>query len=272
VVFALVRSSDFVLTPPHEKNAFLGALSASEFALLRSHLAPLELHVGDTLHYCGERIDNVIFPNSGLVAMAVPLRAVSGAGVALVGREGVVGGFASAGSAPAACDAIVQVGGTALRMPASAFRNALEQSPSLRSLAARFDAAVLAHAQQTALCNAAHPVEARICRYLLEVQDRCGGDRIPLTQATLGQLLSVRRTTVTLVAGRLEALGVLQCRRGYMQITDREELERHACECYEHLKRYMAKLFAPAQGISIISPSMLMAPERRRPPKSDTLG
>lgn len=236
-----------MLMPPHEKNAFLAGLAVSEFALLRSHLAALELRVGDTLHYNGERIDYVVFPNSGLVAMAVPLLEVSGAGVALVGREGVIGGFAAAASAPAACDAAVQVGGTALRMPAPAFRYALEQSPSLRCLAARFDAAMLAHAQQTALCNAAHPVEARICRYLLEVQDRCGGDKIPLTQATLGQLLSVRRTTVTLVAGRLEAAGVLRCRRGYMQIIDREELERHACACYGHLKRYMAKLFAAAE-------------------------
>jgi CRP-like cAMP-binding protein len=239
-----------VLTPSHE-NAFLAGLPASEFALLRSHLAPLELHVGDTLHFCGERIDSVIFPISGVVAMAVPLQTVTGAGVALVGREGVVGGFAAAASAPAPCDAAVQVAGTGLRMPAAAFRYALEQSTPLRCLAARFDAAMLAHAEQMALCNAAHPAETRICRYLLEVQDRCGGDKIPLTQATLGQLLSVRRTTVTLVAGRLETAGVLQCRRGYMQIMDREQLERHACECYGHLKHYMAKLFAPAQGVSI---------------------
>lgn len=242
-----------MLTPSHEKNAFLAGLPASEFALLRSHMVSLELHVGDTLHVCGETIDNVIFPNSGVVAMAVPLQTAAGAGVALVGREGVIGGFAAAASAPASCDAAVQVAGTALRMPAPAFRYALEQSTTLRCLAARFDAAMLAHAEQMALCNAAHPVESRICRYLLEVQDRCGGDKIPLTQATLGQLLSVRRTTVTLVAGRLEAAGVLQCRRGYMQIMDREQLERHACECYGHLKQYMAKLFAPAQGVTSIA-------------------
>jgi CRP-like cAMP-binding protein len=140
-------------------------------------------------------------------------------------------------------------------MPASAFRYALEQSASLRALSARFDTVMLANAQQTALCNAAHPVEARICRYLLDVQDRCGNDKIPLTQATLGQLLGVRRTTVTLVAGRLEAAGVLNCRRGYMQIMDREALQCHACECYEHLKRYTAKVFTPGEAIPIVATS-----------------
>jgi CRP-like cAMP-binding protein len=251
-----------VLTAHHERNAFLSRLAGSESSLFRSQLSPLELRVGEALHYCGDGVDSVIFPNSGVVSMSVPLREVAGVGVALVGHEGVVGGFAAAACAPAACDAEVQVAGTASRMPASAFRYALEQNPSLRSLAARFDSAMLAHAQQMALCNAAHTVESRISRYLLEVQDRCGGNNVPLTQATLGQLLSVRRTTVTLVAGRLESAGVLRCRRGYIQIIDRQELERHACECYEHLKLYMAKLFAPAQGVSVIAPSAM--PEDRR--------
>jgi DNA-binding transcriptional LysR family regulator len=53
--------------------------------------------------------------------------------------------------------------------------------------------------------NAAHPVEARISRWLLEVQDRCGGSDIPLTQTTLAEMLGVQRTTINLAAGRLEA-------------------------------------------------------------------
>lgn len=253
-----------MLTESHAKNAFLSGLAAPEIALFRSHLAPLELRVGDALHRCGAQIENIIFPDSGLVTMTVPLREVAGAGVALAGREAIIGGFAAIGCAPASCDAEVQVPGTALHMAVAAFRDALEQSSALRSVAARFDSAMLAHAQQTALCNATHPVESRICRYLLEVLDRCDGNKIPLTQATLGQLLSVRRTTVTLVAGRLEAAGVLHCRRGCMQIMDREELERHACDCYAHHKRYMAKLFAPAPITSLVASSSAIEVEERR--------
>jgi hypothetical protein len=40
-----------------------------------------------------------------------------------------------------------------------------------------------------------------------------------------------------------------------MQIMDRHELEWRACECYEHLKQYTDKLFAPAEGISIVAPA-----------------
>ena len=120
----------------------------------------------------------------------------------------------------------------------------LDQNATIRSLAARFDSAMMAQSQQTALCNAAHSVEARVCRLLLEVHDRGDGNKVPLTQNSLAQTLGVRRTTVTLVAGRLEAAGALTCRRGYVQISNRGELERRSCECYAHAKRYVTRLFA----------------------------
>jgi CRP-like cAMP-binding protein len=129
-------------------------------------------------------------------------------------------------------------------MSAISFRNLLDQSPSIRRHGARFDSAMLAQAQQTALCNAAHPVGARICRWLLEVQDRTGSSKIPLTQVTLAQMLGVRRTTVTLIAGRLEASGIIDGRRGYLQIVNRKQLERHSCECYGQVRTYIAQLFA----------------------------
>lgn len=238
-----------MLGQPQERNSFLLELASAESALLRPHLVPFELRIGDCLHFFGDPVEDVIFPHSGLVAMTMPLRESSGAGVVLVGSEGIIGGFAAAASSPATCDAEVYIAGKASRMPASTFRYILDQSPSLRRRAARYDTAMLAQAQQTALCHAAHPVGARICRWLLEVQDRNGSNKVPLTQNTLAQMLGVRRTTVTLVAGRLEAAGVLRCHRGYMEILNQEELRRHSCECHAHLQGYMAVLFAsPREG------------------------
>lgn len=75
-----------------------------------------------------------------------------------------------------------------------------------------------------------------MCRWLLEVQDRSESERIPLTQGTFAELLGVRRTTVTLVAGQLEAAGAIDCRRGYMRVIDRAALEHCCCECYTRLK------------------------------------
>lgn len=223
-------------------NAFLSELTGEDFSLLRNHLSPHDLPAGATLHRYGEAIDEVFFPHSGLVTMTLPLHEGRGVGVALVGLEGLVGGFASAASAPASAESSVLIAGQASRIAASVFRHALDRSSSLRHWAAQFDNALIAQTQRTALCNAAHPVEARICRCLLEVQDRIGGDRISLTQDSLARLLGVRRTTVTLVAGRLEMAGTLKCRRGFMQVVDRAALERHSCACYAHAKDYAVLL------------------------------
>ncbi len=240
--------------PPSERNAFLAELPAAEFQLLRPHLAPIELRAGDCLHCVGDRGTDVVFPHSGLVAMAVPLHDGSGAGVILVGRDGMVGGFAAIAAAPATCEARVHIGGRASRMSAAAFRYLLDQHLNIRRLAARFDMAMMAQVQQTALCSASHAVEARISRWLLEIADRSGSSRIPLTQNSLGQMLGVRRTTVTLVAGRLETAGALNCRRGYIEIVNREELEQRSCECYEHFRHYAATLFAEPSQASAMSP------------------
>jgi CRP-like cAMP-binding protein len=235
---------EFMTVQPYDRNSFLSELSAPELALLRSHLTSFDLRVGDRLQELGTKVDQVVFPHSGLVVMTMSLRDGTGAGLILVGRDGIVGGFAAAASAPATCDAQVRIAGQASRMSASAFHSVLDQSPTIRRLAARFDSAMMAQSQQTALCNAAHSVEARICRLLLEIHDRGDTGRIPLTQSSLAQALGVRRTTVTLVAGRLEVTGALACRRGYVEIRSRGELERRSCECYGHAKRYIARLFS----------------------------
>jgi CRP-like cAMP-binding protein len=244
-----------------DKNAFLSELSAAEYGALRGHLAPLELRVGHCLHYLGDPVEEVIFPNSGLIAMTMPLRDNPGAAAALVGRDGIVGAIAALAAAPAASDAVVHIGGQASRLSAAAFRYVLDENPSIRRRVARHAYAMMAQSQQTALCHAAHPVEARICRWLLAIQGRCAGDRVPLTQSTLAQMLGVRRTTVTLVAGRLEAAGVLQCHRGYMQIVNQDELERRSCECHALFNGYISKLSAQAGEARQPAPAVIR-PER----------
>jgi CRP-like cAMP-binding protein len=231
-------------TQPPVKNAFLASLSAAEFDLFRSHLVNVNLAAGERLQEVATRVGQVVFPHSGLVALTLPLRNGAGAGAVLVGRDGIVGAFAAAAAAPAICDADVLIAGRAARMSATAFRYVLDASPAVRRLKARFDAALMAQAQQTALCNAAHPVEARICRLLLDVNDHTDGGGVPLTQHAVAQMLGIQRTTVNLAVGQLEAAGLISCGRGSMRIVKREALERLSCECYEHFKDCMIRLFA----------------------------
>jgi CRP-like cAMP-binding protein len=235
------RGDRLMSTAQVSGNQFLSGLTLSDFSFLRNHLTSKDLRVGDVVHRCGDRIDEVVFPSSGVAVMRAPLREGPGTGIALIGSDGIIGGFAASASAPATCDCEVLSGGKASKMAASAFRWALDRSPTLRHWASQFDNALMGQVQQTVLCNATHSVEARMCRWLLEMRDRSEDDMIPLTQSTLADLLGVRRTTVTLVAGHLEAAGALDCRRGAMRIADRQLLERSCCQCFARLKSNTAR-------------------------------
>jgi CRP-like cAMP-binding protein len=222
-----------------DRNAFLAELSAADYELFRPHLTSLNLSAGDRLQNIGMMIEQVVFPHAGLVALTMPLQSGGGGGAILVGRDGILGALEAAAAAPAMCDAEVCIDGQAAHISASAFHYLLDQSPIIRRLVGRHNAALMVQAHQTALCNAAHPVEARVSRLLLEAKDRIGDIDVPLTQTRLSQMLGVQRTTVNQATGKLEKTGLINCRRGYIRILRREQLERHACECYGNLKSYV---------------------------------
>ena len=239
---------------PSDRNAFLAELSPADYDLFRPHLTGFTLTIGERLQDFGTAVEQVVFPHGGIVALTIPLRSGHGGGAILAGRDSFVGAFDAAATAPAMCDAEVYIGGRAARMPASAFRSILDQSPAIRRVTARYMAALIMQSQQTALCNAAHPVERRISRWLLEILDRSGGFDVPLTQGTLAQMLGVQRTTVNLAAGRLQEAGIINCHRGDFQILRREQLEQRACECYRNIKSYVSRLY-DLPTVSVATPT-----------------
>jgi Mn-dependent DtxR family transcriptional regulator len=76
----------------------------------------------------------------------------------------------------------------------------------------------------------------------LQTRDRTEGDVLPLTHDLLSQMLGVRRSSVSEIAGKLQADGLISYRRGKVFIDDRAGLERNACECYETIKTGAARI------------------------------
>ncbi|WP_236038792.1 Crp/Fnr family transcriptional regulator [Belnapia arida] len=145
---------------------------------------------------------------------------------------------------------MVQAPGTALRMDAAAFRQALERIPALRTLLLRY---VLLHHEQvtrTAACNGRHHIEQRLARWLLMAHDRNEGDRFPMTHEFLSMMLGVRRAGVTVAAGTLQKAELIRYGGGNMMITDRPGLEAVACECYSVVRRAQDNLFGLPEGQS----------------------
>jgi CRP-like cAMP-binding protein len=182
----------------------------------------------------------------------ISLIAVMGSGATIetmtIGRAGILGVMAGFGARRGIGRAIVQIEGEAARVPASHFQLAARESAAIRDLVASYNNLMLAQIQQCAACNAMHPLTGRLCRWLLQTHDLVDGDAIPLTQELLGQMLGVRRTTLTVVARLLQTSGMIQYRRGLIHIVDRRKLEQASCECYGVIKQHTDMLFPMLRG------------------------
>jgi CRP-like cAMP-binding protein len=235
-------------------NRCLATLPAQDFSLLAPHLRTVPLERGAMLHDAGDEIEHVYFPRSGMISLVAVMRSGATVETTTVGRAGILGATAGLGSRRAVGRAIVQIAGEAARIPCSQFHAAARQSAAIRDLAVGYNDLMLTQIQQCVACNALHYLEARLCRWLLHTHDCVDADAIPLTQELLGQMLGVRRTTLTVVARLLQTAGMIHYRRGLIHVVNRAALEENACECYALIRRHTDQLFPPSPCRAGLSP------------------
>jgi CRP-like cAMP-binding protein len=217
-------------------NSLLAALPRQDYQRLLLELEPVMLTYGEVLYQSGERIRHVYFPGECHVSLLVAVedKALE---VCLVGREGMVGIGLAMGVEESPVRALVQGSGTALRMKAGPFRDALAGCPALQRELYRYAYAKLAQARQTAACNRFHSVAARLARWLLMTQDRVRADHFHLTHEFLADMLGVRRAGVTGAAANLQRRKLIEYVRGDITILDRRGLAATACPCYEIVRK-----------------------------------
>jgi CRP-like cAMP-binding protein len=145
-------------------NRLLAALPPADFALLRPHLKTVELVQKDMLVGAGDRLTRVFFPHRGIISLVVSLTTGEIVEVAMIGNDSVLGGIAALDGSISLTDAIVQLPGVASTLEVQYLRIAAERSVTFRTTLIRHEQALFAQAQQSAACNAAHSVEARLAR------------------------------------------------------------------------------------------------------------
>jgi CRP-like cAMP-binding protein len=223
-------------------NRLLDMLPPAELERLRPHLTAEGLSLNQTLQERAKPVRSAVFPTSGTISIVAMMHDGATVEVGMVGREGMLGVQAALGDDVSINEALVQIPGSALRLPVEVLRREAQASPELRAILLRYVQAVLNAATQSAACNRAHLLEQRLARWLLTARDRAGTDRLPLTHELIAMMLGVRRAGVTVAAQSLQAAGLIQYAHGRITITDREGLEVAACECYEVTKRDYARL------------------------------
>jgi CRP-like cAMP-binding protein len=156
--------------------------------------------------------------------------------VGLIGSEGMIGVPTALGVAVSPFRAVVQGGGTAMRLKTVDFRRNFSNSVALKREVFLFTHLLMIQVAQTAACNRFHVVTQRMARWMLMTRDRVNSDEFRITQEFLALMLGVRRVGVSAAMCRLGERKLIVYRRGTITILDHEGLLAAACVCYKTVK------------------------------------
>jgi CRP-like cAMP-binding protein len=230
-------------------NRLLAALPGEVYGCLRPALEPSFFGLGEVVYEVGRRMEHIYFPTTSVVSLIYTMENGNTAEKGLVGNEGVVGIALFMGGDTTPNQAVAQVAGGALKMKAQAMLAEFRRGGAFQLALLRYTQALVTQISQTAVCNRLHPVEKRLCRWLLLTRDRLPSDQILMTQEFIAHMLGVRREGVTAAAHHLHAVGLIRYHRGQITILDRTGLEAAACECYQVVKNEFDRLLGQQPAV-----------------------
>jgi hypothetical protein len=214
------------------KNNLLAILNDEDRLHLAPHFMAFDMKAGTVLQPAGEDSVDTWFPcGPALAAFCVHETDGEAVEIALVGREGAIGGIVSNGSLPAYATSQVRISGRFLRIKTAALEQAKLRSITLRHWFSRYSDCLLAQVFQTAACNATHTILQRTGKWLLSALDRTGDTEFTMTQEQLANMLGVSRTFISRVIRKLRNDGIIGTRRGVFIIRDLPALQQLSCSC-----------------------------------------
>jgi len=224
-------------------NRILAALPINEFGRLEDDLELIRLPLGKVLYDAGDTLEYVYFPTTCIVSLVFATENGSSAELAMTGNDGLVGIPLVLGGETTTHKVVVQSEGIAYRLRAEVICWELDQGGNLQRLCLSYAQALMTQMAQSVVCNRHHSVDQQLCRWLLLSLDQLQDNQINMTQELIAGMLGVRREAVTEAAGKLQAAGLIQYRRGHITVTDRPGLEARVCECYGVVRAEYDRLF-----------------------------
>lgn len=224
-------------------NRLLQLLNEPDFALFERHMEWFGARSDQVLYSPGDSVGTVYFPCGSAVAS---YRVVTEDGLevetVLVGREGAVGGIVSHGDVPAFTRIVVQFGGPFIRLRLSDLQAIQDHSRYVANLFARYADCLLAQIFQSTACNAAHSIEQRLAKWIIDAIERRNDQDLPLTHAQLAAMVGIGRNYASRLLQQFREGGLIETRRGGLRITDYAGLQLRACRCHNAVKQHFARV------------------------------
>lgn len=230
---------------PQAKNLLLSGIPDEQRQHLFANCELIELEPGQVLCVRGSVIEHVYFPTTAVISLVMPVDDRSQLEVGLIGNEGMLGINLMLGVEKAPFGAIVQSGGTTIRMQAPLFVSELDNNSPFKKILLRYLFVLMSQLIQTAGCHRFHVVEKRLARLLLMIKDRTHSPEFYITQELLSQMLGVRRVGVTQAAQVLQERSLISYSRGNIFIQNVRGLEGASCSCYQADKDVYTRIMKP---------------------------
>ncbi|QOC24221.1 Crp/Fnr family transcriptional regulator [Wenzhouxiangella sp. AB-CW3] len=223
------------------RNRILRGIRREDRQRILSHLTSVEWQRGEMVYETCAPQRYAYFPVDSLVSITHFLEDGHSCEIAVIGNDGMLGIsiFTQTMSMPEY--AVVQAAGSAYRLKASVLKDEANRCESFRLLL-RYTQVLLTQISQSATCNRYHTITQQLARWLLIAIDHLPQQQLQLTQEQIAHSLGVRREGVTEAAGRLQKAGLIEYRRGRINVINRAGLERVCCECYKTVKRETERL------------------------------
>ncbi len=219
-------------------NKVLLSVPANEYRLMRPYLEYVDLPSHRSLHEPTQSIEFVYFLNRGMVSQVVVTKDGRTVEVGVVGNEGYVGAGLAVGLSRSTVREVIQIAGDGFQMNGNGLGRILPSAPQLQTILGRHTGLQGMQVAQTAACNRLHDIQQRLSRWLLMTQDRVGSGVLPITHDFIATMMGTDRSTVSVAAATLQKKGIIEYVRGAVNITNRRELEKSACECYTVIQQF----------------------------------
>jgi CRP-like cAMP-binding protein len=226
-------------------NRVLASLPPAEFMRVSELLEPVRLRCGETLSEQATRVKQIHFPTTAILSMQHVLEDGATSEIAAIGREGVCGASALMDDSTTLSQVLVLSDGEAYVGSINRIATEFGRGGAFSRAMLKYVQLLFLQVTQTSMCNYRHSVEQRLCRWLLSTLDRLATDDLAITHERLGNLLGVRRESITAAAGRLQLLGAIRYSRGRLTVINRSKIDPLACGCYKVVKQLLDRLPLP---------------------------
>jgi CRP-like cAMP-binding protein len=221
------------------RNYILSHLSQETLDRLEPNLETLELKLRTEVYQQEDKMTHLYFPHDTVLSLVTMLEDGSSVEVGLAGFEGFVcvDAILSDGKNPHSLNQIIaQIEGRATRLRVDVALEEFKRGGDFQHLVLNYMRTLFVQMNHSVVANIRCTLEQRLCRWLLMVHDRVPGDELKLTQEFIAQMLGVRRAGVSVAAGILQQMNMIEYRRGHITILDRKGLEETAGSHYTETK------------------------------------